>query len=446
MKSFRFQMTAPTLLGCLAFAAALRASEPLTLPQAQAKALAANPTLQAAKLEALAARERTKETFGRHFGELSLVGTYNHFERDRLVVPMAKELFANPALGMSQLPWDRNQVHYGLTWQVPLLAAGGLHEGDRMARLSQSASEHLALFTRDQILYNVRAAYRNALIAEHALKAAQAYKKALEKDEADAQLRVKIGAMAAVDAAKLTYALRGAEAQVAEWAAQRQTAQAFLAALLGEEPPPGGYDLSDIPGEPPAPATTPEDDMRAALSSRGDLLATREATAIVQHKKHLALEAFAPQLVLQGTYLRNGAPSLNDPLYTREWAVMLKVPLFNGLSRIAAIREADANLLAARQREKAKELEIATQVTEAEGRLDSARALYEAGKAQRELGREVARVELLKLEQGTGKMEDYLAARAQELAGETSYWRGLYAYQSAVDYLNFVTARGGDHE
>jgi outer membrane protein TolC len=423
-----------------------RAAEPLSLAQAEQKAMAANPSLQAAKLEALAAQKRTKETFGRHFGELDLVGVYNHFERDRIVVPMAKELFVVPALGMSQLPWDRNQVHYGLTWQVPLLAAGGLHEGDRMARLSQSASEHLALFTRDQILYNVRASYRNALIAGHALAAAQAYQKALEKDEADAQLKVKVGAMAPVDAAKVTYALRGAEAQVAEFSAQSQTAQAYLAALLGEEPPAGGFELDDIPGEPSGPTASAEDNTKAALAGRGDLMATREGTAIVEHKKHLTLEAFSPQLVLQATYLRNDAPSLQDPLYTREWALMMKIPLFNGMSRIYAVQEADANLLAARQREKAKELEVATQVADAEGRLDSAKALYAAGQAQRGLGQEVARVEHLKLEQGTGKMEDYLAARGQELAGETSYWRGLYAYQSAVDYLAFVTARGADHE
>ncbi len=424
----------------------LMAAENLTLEEATQKALAANPSLQAARLEAVASKARTGEAFGRHFGELSLVGAYNHFERDRIVVPMAKELFVVPALGMGQLPWDRNQVHYGLTWQVPLLAAGGLHEGDKIARLSQSASEHLALFTRDQVRYNVRASYRNALIAGHALDAAEAFRKALEKDEGDAQLKVKIGAMAPVDAAKITFALRGAEAQVAEFAAQAETAQATLAALMGETPPQGGFALQDIPGEPAAQSAKGQDASSQAISGRGDLLAAKDSTKIFEHKKHLALEAFSPQLVLQGTYLKNDAPSLNDPLYTREWALVMKIPVFNGLSRVRAVQEADANLLAAKQREKAKELEVATQVADAEGRLDAAKALYEAGQAQRELGKEVARVEHLKLDQGTGKMEDYLAARGQELSGETSYWRGLYAYQSAVDYLNFVTARGGNHE
>ncbi len=208
MRAFGPCMAAVVLATALAVAPGAQAGEPLSLAQAEERAMSANPALQAAKLEAVAAKARKGEALGRHFGELSLVGDYDHFERDRIVVPMAKELFADPALGMSRLPWDRNQVHYGLTRQIPLLAAGGLHEGDRIARLSKSASEHLPLFTRDQIRYNVRAAYRNALVAGHALDAAQAYREALEKDESDARLKVKIGAMAPVDAAKITFTLR----------------------------------------------------------------------------------------------------------------------------------------------------------------------------------------------------------------------------------------------
>lgn len=445
MKLFRVAMVVAAFFYWLPWVPGACASEPLTLHQAEAKALAVNPTLQAAKLAAVAAQERTREVFGRHFGELSLVGLYNHFERDRLVVPMAIDLFANPSKGMGQLPWDRNQVHYGVVWQVPLLAAGALQEGDRMARLSEQATGHLALFTRDQVLYNVRAAYRNALIARHALAAAQAYQQALAKDEADAQLKLTIGAIAPVDAAKITYALRGAEAQVAQWAAEAETAQAYLAALMGEDLPPGGFELVDLPEEPQAPAPAPEEAVSTALGARHDLLATRAATEISTRKKRLAVKAFAPQLVVQASYLRNEAPSV-EPLMTREWTLALKLPLFTGLSRIHAVRAADAELSAAKERERAKELEVAAQVREAQARLEAAKALLQVAKAQRALGQEVARVELLKLEQGSGKVEDYLVARAQELAGETSYWRGLYVYQSALEYLAFVLGRGGNHD
>ena len=54
----------------------------------------------------------------------------------------------------------------------------------------------------------------------------------------------------------------------------------------------------------------------------------------------------------------------------------------------------------------------------------------------------MARVEKLKLDQGTGKIEDYLTAQAQQLRGETAYWQGLYARETALDYFEFVTGGG----
>jgi HAMP domain-containing protein len=114
--------------------------------------------------------------------------------------------------------------------------------------------------------------------------------------------------------------------------------------------------------------------------------------------------------------------------------------------RIQAYHAAQADLQQAKERQKAKELEIQGQVTEAIERIKAAQAQLAAGKAQKELGAEVARVEHLKLEQGSGRMEDYLVARSQELQGITGYWQGLYALQSALDYRDFVCAKGEDHD
>jgi outer membrane protein len=438
-------MTTRPLLGAalLVMATAAQAAT-LTLSEAEGKALAANPRARAAHLDELAAAQRVAEAKGRHFGTVDVIGNYSNFESPRLVRPMSIDLFTNPAAGFAQLPWDANQVHYGVAVEIPLLAGGGLHEGDRIAGLAQSAAAQTAGFAREEVRTGVRAAYRNALLAHHALAAAQVYREALARDEADAQLRVRVGSLAPVDAAKLTFALRGAEAQVAALAAQERTAQAVLAAFMGEETPAGGYDLADVTAEPAV--TVAGGALADALAGRLDLAAVREATRIAEHRKALARDAFGPRLALEGNWLRNDAPSLDHALDTHEFYVMLKVPLFDGMARVHALKEAEINLQAARERTRAKELEVSTQVAEAEGRIDAAHAQLAAGKAQRSLGAEVARVEHLKLEQGTGRMEDYLAARAQEMQGETSYWQGLYSLQNAVDYLDFVSAQGGQHD
>ena len=418
----------------------------LTIEEATSRALAANPRLQAAKLSALAAAQRAQEATGRRYGEVDLVGSYNNYDSNRSLVPISVDLFKIPSLGFYQLPWDRNQEHYGITYQIPLLAGGALHEGRLIAELSQHASEDLALYGADEVRYNVRAAFRNALTLTHAVTAVTAYEQALENDARDADLKVKVGAWASVDGAKIHFALASARAQRQAAQAQIDSLGALLAALMGEDPPPEGYTLADAPAAPASPGGTFRDTAEAALGGRRDLAAVTTAVAIAERKKILAKEAFGPQLMLAGNYLANSAPGVEDRIDTHELGLYLKLPLFMGLQRVHALHAADFDLQAAEQQQRAKKLEVMAQVQDALGRVQAARAQLAAGAAQRSLGAEVARVEHLKLEQGAGKMEDYLAARAQEMQGDTSYWQGLYALQSAVDYLDFVSARGGQHD
>ena len=439
------------LLAISCAAPSARAATPLTLAEAESRAESANPRLASSRLDAVAAMQRESQARARHFGQIDGVASYNTYESARLVRPISIELFEDPALGMAQLPWDDTQTHFGLAFQLPLLAGGTLREGSRSAALARSAAEKTALFARDEVRTNVRAAYRNALLARHALAAARQYEAALKKDEEDARLKVSLGSAAPVDASKLTWALRGAEAQVADVAAQERTAQAVLAALMGEEPPPDGWDLAESPDEPQAAAppgesgqtsaAAPDDDLARALAGRADLSAVRDATLVSESRRRLAIASFGPRLALEGNVFWNRAPSVSGSLETHEVALTLRLPIFDGLGRVHAVREADANLASARVRERGKELEVAAQVVSTRGRLEAARARLAAGRARRELGREVARVERLRLDQGTGKVEDYLAARSQELQGETAYWRALYALQGAEDEMELVTAK-----
>jgi outer membrane protein TolC len=431
----------PHVLLLLTLGSALVAAEPLTIQSATERALAGNPRLLAAKLDAVAAQRRTQQSVGRRFGDLDLVGQYNNFEDDRILRPMAKQL-----MPITAMPFDRNQVHYGISWQIPLLAGGTLREGDRIARLSQEATEKMALFTKEEIRYNVRAAYRNALVLRHAVAAAEAFEQALAEDHAQAQLLVKTGRWAAVDAAKVDYTLQDAHARRAGLQAQSDGAQTLLAALMGLDSPAEPFVLQDVEDQPQALPQNGAALKEEAIRGRQDLLAIQASTAIAERKKVQAQWSFGPSLGLSGNYLKNEAPSVQGSFDTHELTLSLKIPIFDGGRRLHALSEARANLEASKQRERAKTLEVETQVEDALGRLRAARAQLEAGQAQRSLGSEVARVEHLKLEQGSGRIEDYLAARAQELAGDTAYWQGLYALQTAVDYCNFVTGKGEDHD
>jgi outer membrane protein TolC len=430
----------------LNFTFAFFSQEKVVLPidEAVKKALSANPRLIAAKLESVAATKRKEETFANHFGELSFVANYNHFERDRILVPIAEELFKNPALGMMQLPWDKNQTHYGLSFTLPLLANGSLHEGDKIAKLLEDSAFKMSIFTKEETIYNVKSAYRNVLILKHALDSAQSYRDALQKDFEDAKLKLQLGQIATVDLQKIEFSYENAKAQYEDIKAQYLYAFSVLSALMGEEPDENKYELLDDESKIDEPQE--EEETNNAFLLRKDYLAQVNSTKVAEHKKHLALSAFAPQLVLQANYLKNTAPSVEEDLYTREWFIALKIPIFNGLKRVRAVQESAINLEIEKEKERGKKLEIETQIVNAKARIKSAMELYNSGKVQRDLGKEVSRIEKLKLEQGNGKIEDYLLAKYQEFQGEASYWRGLYTYKNSIDYYKFVIGKGDESE
>ncbi|HQK52462.1 MAG TPA: TolC family protein [Myxococcota bacterium] len=412
-------------------------ARPLAFDEAVSRALSANPRLRAAKFDVAAAKARTAEAIGRHFGEVDLVGVYNAYDDARLVRPIAGPL--NPA-AMGSMPFDQNQFHFGVTWQIPLLASGRLITGDRIARDMARAASATDAHAREEVRYNVRAAYRNLLVLSHALDAVDAYVKALEEDAHAAELKVKVEAWAPVNAQKVLFALEGARAQKARIVAQKQSAEAMLAALMGEDPPTDGFQVADLPGEPsPAPTPALQELLETARAGRHDLQAAREALNAARHRRDQARLAFLPEIGVQGSWLGHVAPSVSGTLGTVDFGLYLKIPVLVGATRWYAMNETTAEAAAAAARERAKALEVAGQVSDASARLEAARAQYRAGISRRDLGHEVARVEQLRLVQGTGHLEDYLAARAQEAEGEAAYWQSRYDLETAMDYLEFAT-------
>lgn len=412
---------------------ALPSAGQLTIDEAVRRATSANPRLGASRLDASAANARAAAAKARRFGSIDAVGSWNSFESNRILRPIASELFADPALGFMQLPWASEQAHYGVALQLPILDAGKIGETSRIARGAADSAQATALQVEDDLTLSVRTTYRSALALQHALAAADAYVAALDRDLQDAELRLRVGSWAEVDAAKVRFAAAGAKAERETIAAQLRSVQALLASLMGESVPDGGYEISEEPDPPLTVASTEP-------GVRHDLLAAQKLAEAASHRELQAKKDFGPELGLAFLFQQHRAGGI-DPMDTHELTLSLRLPLFDGGVRLNALRDARDAGLATKERVRSKALEIAAQTADATARLDAARAQLEAGTAQRELGAEVARVEKLKVDQGVGRIEDYLAARASELRGETAYWQALYGTRNARDTYDYVTGR-----
>ena len=424
-----------TLALVVALAATAALGDSLTLAEAQRRALVANPSIRIARLETVAARERTLQAYARHLGEGDLVVQGNHFEGARLVRPITGPL--TPTV-TAALPFDANQLHAGLTWQIPLFAGGALVEADQAARLLETAATAQAAHTAAELRYNVGAAFRSVLGLGHALTAAQAWETALEHEAAAAQLRVKTEAWSNADALKVDFALASAKSRRATLDAQRRTALAYLGALVGEELPAELDLLEPEAGSSEPPSATDGE----ALSHRKDLVSLQTSADAQEHRVASVRAGFWPQVGLAGNVFLNAGAATGPSTPSLEVTLFLKLPLLGAVGRVPALREAEATAAVSKERARARALEVRTQVLDAQGRVAAARAAVAAGTAQRTLGVELARTEKLRLDSGTGRVEDYLLALAQQFEGETSAWQAGYALESARDFLALATGTG----
>jgi outer membrane protein TolC len=113
------------------------ASVHLRLDEAVVAALANAPALAAAAAQEQAARWKERATARSRWGQVDGVAVYSRYQDDQLLRPMAIQLFG--PRGFAALPWDRDQFHYDLTFQVPLYLGGRLSAAVDVARLQASA-------------------------------------------------------------------------------------------------------------------------------------------------------------------------------------------------------------------------------------------------------------------------------------------------------------------
>jgi len=154
------------VLACLAVSPAMAqtaapapvAKEPhLTLEAAVTEALANAPGLQAAAAQDRAAQWNATAVGRARFGQLDGVFSYSRFQDDQILRPMSKQLFG--AQGFLSLPWDRDQAHYGVTFQVPVYTGGRLSSSLRIAAIQAEQARLFTEATRRDIRSNTTTLY-----------------------------------------------------------------------------------------------------------------------------------------------------------------------------------------------------------------------------------------------------------------------------------------------
>ena len=286
----------------------------------------------------------------------------------------------------------------------------------------------------EDLLEAVATAYLAVLAARDVREAADRQVAALDAEHGRAGQRLQEGTAAQVEVLRAQAALQDARAQQSTATARVGLAERSLARLMGVDPARvSGRPLADVSvGTAAAPAADSIEDPRIEAARR----ALDAARARLGQERAGRL----PSLKASGAVLNFGSAAGD---YTTEWqgGVKLSWPLFTGGARTAAIRKAEADAAGrpgpARPdragRGRRRWTRPRTALVEATGRAEA----LEASVAQ---WQEVARIEALSLETGSGVQEDFLRAEASLYGAQAGYARARY--DVVLAHMRMARAQG----
>jgi outer membrane protein TolC len=224
-----------------------------------------------------------------------------------------------------------------------------------------------------------------------------------------------VGKAPEVDRLRAEAALASAEAEATRADTELDSAERDLARLIGVEVDAVRADRLTPLRHPAAATADPPDRLQLqqrAIETSPDVARGRSALAGAEAARALARTAYFPKLKTTGAYQELGASELT---FSSEWnvALQLAVPLWDGGATDRRVARATAGVDDARARLAQSQLDARAAVDGALASLTDAQARSAAlTKAAQRLA-EVARIQKLLLEVGSGTQVDYLAAEAE---------------------------------
>lgn len=416
------------LIAALAVPAAAQEDGPLTLLDAARRALDTHPSVSAAEAAVDAAGAARSGARAAWWPSLALDASATRFEEPMPVYPIHGFTLDPAAAGKPALdptdfglpPFERTlyEARAGARWTV--FQGGARLARTRRADALADAAEADLHGARSALLAGVTGAYLDVIVARDVLDAHDRRLDAMAAERDRVALAIDEGAAAKVDLARVDAAVARARADRVDAAARLDVAAGDLARFLGSEDPTdrlaAAVTAPSIAVEPTAPRSSPLE-----VPDRGPRVERARAEArAAGAAADAARAAWLPTVTAGGAYVERGAAGVDA--WDGEWqaGLALEYPLFTGGARKAEVDRARAEASAARARARAVELDAAAALQRADAALERALARREALEAAVAGFEEVARVEALALEVGSGVEADWLDARADLLEGRAA--------------------------
>lgn len=405
-------------------------ADTLTLPDAVARALAANPALKSRTIEVEKQALERDIARGQRLPRIDLNAGYTRYHYPALVTPI-RQPGAFP-------PFDRDITSVGAALSLPLYAGGRLVAGESLAAHVQEASRHALRAVGQDLIFNVASTYTKALHLRDLGRASASRIRTLATEEKNAALKLEQGRASRLELMRLQTQLSQARHDVLSIAQAEQDALALLTALLGETGtlPPLVETIvlnAALPG-------SHEEAVAAALAQHPELARARALGDAAADKVNMARGDLRPQINLVGRLQQTAGDDLR--LYdSSQLGVQLTLPLFDGAVRKRRAQQASLEWQQSQLALEDAANQLVSEVRQAHGAVAEARSRHAVAQQAEREAQEALRIETLRYEQGEGSITDLLSA-------ETALWNARVSrlqsgYDAVVTQARLLRATGG---
>jgi outer membrane protein len=402
----------------------------LTLTQAVDRALATHPSVALARAQHEHASADVGTASATRFPQLNIDATMNQFQEPMVVAPLHGFDPRNPP------QFDRTLLQSGLSLVWTVYDFGSRTNYVRAERALERAADIGVSGAQAQLMDQTVGAYLEVLSARETLVAQDERLTALRSEADRVRQRLEQGKAARIEGLRVDADAKQAQADRIATAARVTTAEHTLANLTQMEFSTvhatrfGGLRLADSLLATDSAGTSTAELYRQARLTSYDVRELEER----QRSSESALAGIRatgyPELHLSSAYVDRGSAKGD---FRAEWqlGLALSYPLYGGGSHESAVRKAEADARGATEQLRLARLNIEQGVDRAFAALREAHAQSAALESASEESAEVARIERLSLDVGSGTQTDYLNAEANLLRARASLIEARHAEISA---------------
>lgn len=399
------------------------AEEILTLEKCIELALKNNQTIKIAEQKIFSAQWKIKETFAGYLPQVNVSGTYLRKKKTE-IEPSILQAMKSRSFSLA----FAEEIYTGrLSLEQPIYTWGKISQANRQAALAYQIAREEYLKTKNEIVAQVKETFYRLLLAKQMVLISQ------EAVEVTAgHLRVtetfyKEGKVSKYDVSRAKVQLTNAQTNLIKAKNALKLAKETLFYLLNTKP-----DEVDVQGEMKyLPREIDLDTaLEEALSNRPETKQMKLQEEIGNSLIKLTKASNKPTVILSGNY-----DWQNDQLSTKDWydtwqaLLVLNVPLFDGFSTRAKVKQSEANL---EQIKLSRDLIIESvklEVKQAVLNFQQAKESIEAQKENVETAKDNLRIAQERYKLGLMSNIEVRDAELTLTQAETNY------YQAIADYL-----------